>query len=154
MYLGHIQLMIVGSFFGTAVGLVAGYFVDLRKREKEAVEQICSFVTQLRETVKFNVDRSNHMRQILDDNKVPNFLYDTGPIQSLIFAFGHLVRQDSQFEKWNWVRYKMAHVNNSISSFIPSQAALAGLKELHRQCHDELTAVHDELTSRSCACSN
>lgn len=145
--------MIVGSCLGAVAGLIGGYYFSLKKENHDNNERVCSFYKNLRDTLQFNMDRSDHMKILLEKDMVPNFLYDVSPISELLFSTGHLLRYDPQFNKWNWIRYKMGHINNAISMFDRTKESQIEVLGLHGECHKELYECLSELSSRTCACS-
>jgi hypothetical protein len=108
------------SIFSAAVGVVAGIGWSNRQRRLSLVALKLQYRKRLRQCFKFNLDRIDHIIALLDKNikEIANFPLDTGLITHLMFSGDGLIGTESEYNEWNWRRYKMEHINSAMDDAV------------------------------------
>jgi len=130
------------SFLSAIIGFTLGVFWAEWKERRRESRLKASYRLQLKEALKFNLDRLDHQMKIISDSNgalLANFPLDTGILTQLMFSGRGIIGTDEEYRKWNWCRYKMEHINMAIyAAHSSAQPNLSGLLGLMNEAKTEL----------------
>lgn len=130
------------SFLSAIIGFILGVLWAEWKDTRRENRLKASYRLQLKEALKFNLDRLDHQMKIIADSngtQLANFPLDTGILTQLMFSGRNIIGTDDEYRKWNWCRYKMEHINMAIyAAHSSAQPNLTGLLGLMNEAKTEL----------------
>ena len=106
------------SLFGAGAGVVIGVIWAQVQGSYNRTQQRINFRKQLCSAFQFNLDRINQMVDQLTPIggaiEIPNYPFDTDPIKHILFSGREIVGTQEEFDRWNWNRYQLDHLNMKI----------------------------------------
>lgn len=108
----------INSFVGALIGIILGSLLSQwqwnqkLKRDKKILKANISTV------FNFNLDRIRQCIDYLENkNLIPNFLLDVNSVNHVLFKGRELFSTIEIFDKFNWQRYQLEHLNTKLSYY-------------------------------------
>jgi hypothetical protein len=120
------------NLFSAALSAFLGVIIGLWYSERKSVKLIASEKQGLRRKLikafRFNIERLKQMHGQLtsQDRIVPDYRLDTESVSHVLFHGRDLFDDDAWFDKFNWQRFQLAHINAKVD-FLNDITNLSGI---------------------------
>lgn len=130
------------------LGTILGILWAKYKYKREIYEQKKLMRERLIHAFNFNLERIDQCLVFLSKEKplIPNFLLDTSSILHLLSTGRDLFHKESYFDKFNWQRYQLEHINRKLVMFSNANIDKAPVPHLYSSLLEHLKTTKKEIS--------